>query len=148
MDFNELDSRTAADEGRWMHVIHPATGEPMYDGEGPCEVLCRGSEGREVQREVAKMRAASVALQDAKDESADEQTMAELHDKLAKAVTPFVVGFRNINNGDKPAKAPKDVSWFLDLNMVNGQRGEFSFAEQIARFATRRASFLGASSKS
>lgn len=148
MDFNDFDSRTAADEGRWMHVKHPVSGDLLYDGDAPCEVLCKGAEGREVQKEVAKMRAASVALQDAKEEGADDETMAMLHEKLCKAVTPFVAGFRNINNGAKPAKAPKDVAWFLDLNMMNGRHGERSFAEQIADFATRRASFLGVSSES
>jgi len=148
MDFSQFDSRTASDDGRYMHAKHPATGELLLDGDKPCEVLCRGSEGRDVQTEIAKMRAANVALQDAKEDGADEQTLSVLHKKLVQAVKPLIAGFRNIERGDKPAQAPHDVAWFLDLNMLNGQPGEVSFAEQIAAFSTRRANFLGKSSES
>lgn len=142
MDFNQFDSRAAADEGRDLHLKHPATGEPLFDDGEPCIVIVRGSEGREVQKEMAKLRAAKAA--EAKD---DDQALIDITARLVDATRPLVVGFKNIYREDKPAKVPDDVDWFLGLQMVNGQPGEQSFVEQVTGFATRRANFLGVTSK-
>lgn len=142
MDFSQFDSRSAADEGRDLHIVHPATGEPIYDGKKPCIVVVRGSEGRAVQEEMAKLRSAKV--QDAED---GEDGLTQVHERLVEAARPLIVGFKNIHRGKTAAKAPDDVTWFLGLQMINGHKEEQSFAEQVAAFATRRANFLGAPSK-
>ena len=35
MDFTSFDSRGVADEGRPLHLKHPATGLPLWDDDGP-----------------------------------------------------------------------------------------------------------------
>lgn len=142
MDFSQFDSRAAADQGRDLHLKHPVTGEELFDGDKPCVVVVRGSEGRVVQEEMAKLRSAKV--QDAED---DEDGLAQVHERLVDAARPLVVGFKNVNRGKNEAKAPDDVTWFLGLQMINGQTEEQSFAEQVAAFATKRANFLGVPSK-
>ena len=83
MDFSQFDSRAAADEGRDLHLKHPVTGEDLYDGEKPCIVIVRGSEGRAVQEEMAKLRSAKV--QDAED---GEDGLTQVHDRLVEAAPP------------------------------------------------------------
>lgn len=142
MDFTQFDSRAAADEGRELHLVHPATGDLLYDGDKPCIVIVRGNESRAAQQEMAKIRAAKVA-----DEGDDDQGLEQVHERLIEAVRHLIIGFKNISRGKQKAKAPDDVDWFLNLQMVNGRADERSFAEQVAAFATKRANFLGVPSK-
>lgn len=142
MDFSQFDSRSAADEGRDLHLVHPATGEPLYDGGKPCIVVVRGSEGRAVQEEMAKLRSSKM-----QDEEDDEGGLYQVHERLVEAVRPLIVRFKNVKRGKVMAKVPDDVDWFLGLQMINGQANERSFAEQVAAFATKRANFLGVPSK-
>lgn len=65
MDFSTLVSTGSDSEGSWLHIGHPATGEPLYlqdDGkvvtgetERPCRVLVRSNRAPEV-RAVTKAR--------------------------------------------------------------------------------------------
>jgi len=142
MDFTQYDSRAAAEEGRELHLAHPATGDLLYDGDKPCIVIVRGNESRAAQQEMARIRAAKVA-----DKDDDVSSLEQVHGRLVEAVRPLIVGFANINRGKVKAKAPDDVDWFLNLQMVNGRADERSFAEQVAAFATKRANFLGVPSK-
>jgi len=145
MDFSAFDSRAAAEKGRELHLEHPATAEPIYDGENPCIVIVRGTESREAQAALAKLRKIKMAEGD---EKADEASLEDMHQRLVETATPLVIGFKNINRGDKPAEAPKDVGWFLNLQLINGVEGERSFVEQVVNYATKRSHFLGNGSSS
>lgn len=140
MDFSTFDSRAAAELGRELHIKHPATGEPIYDGDKPCVVIVRGTESRKAQAALSKVRKAKM---DGEEENLSAATIEDMHAKLVETAKPLVVGFKNINRGDEPAKAPKDVDWFLNLQLINGIEGEQSFVEQIVAFATKRSNFLG-----
>jgi hypothetical protein len=140
MDFTAFDSRAAAEKGRDLHIKHPATGELIFDGEKPCIVVVRGTESREAQAALSRLRKMKVAEGD---EKADETTLEDMHQRLVETATPLVVGFRNINRGNKPATAPDDVAWFLNLQLINGVDGEQSFVEQVVSYATKRSNFLG-----
>jgi len=142
MDFTAYDSRAAAETGRDLQLKHPVTGDLMFDGDKPCMVNVIGSESREAQAAIRAVQKAKT-----KSEKDEEQNIENLHKLLVQTATPLVKGFKNIDRGDKPAKAPDDVDWLLNLQLINGQDGEESFVEQIAKFATRRANFLGNGSK-
>jgi hypothetical protein len=144
MDFNRFDSRTAADQGRDLHLRHPVTGEPLSDEGKPCIAIVRGSEGREVQAEMAKLRAAKM---EAEGEDKAATSVDGAHKALVEAARVLIVGFKNVNRGKSPAKVPEDVDWFLNLQMATGRRNELSFAEQVAEFASKRANFLEQPSK-
>ena len=139
MDFTAFDSRAAAEQGRELHLQHPATAEPIFDGDKPCIVIIRGTESREAQAALAKIRKMKVA----EDKEADEASLEDMHGRLVETAMPLVIGFKNINRGDKPAKAPDDVEWFLNLQLINGVDGERSFVEQVVNYATKRSNFLG-----
>ena len=139
MDFTAFDSRAAAEQGRELHLQHPATAEPIFDGEKPCIVIIRGTESREAQAALAKIRKMKVA----DDKEADEASLEDMHGRLVETAIPLVIGFKNIQRGDKPAKAPEDVEWFLNLQLINGIEGERSFVEQVVSYATKRSNFLG-----
>ena len=148
MDFSQFDSRAASDKPGWMHVKDPGTGKPIYelDGKGkpdeskPCRVQVLGIEGKVGQKAVLESQRARM-----KDQREPGQPVAvsEIHMGIVNEIAPLVVGFENINRGDKPAVAPDDVEWFLCLQLISGQRGQQSFAEQVRAFATDRAAILG-----
>lgn len=138
MDFNAFDSVAAAERGAELHLKHPATGEPINDEGEPCVVIVRGAEGDTAQAAIrSALRARAKASEDE-----DAKTLLDVHKALTDAAKPLIMGFKNINRGDKPAGLD-DVDWFLNLNRINGQEGEESFAEQINKFATKRANYLG-----
>lgn len=148
MDFNAFDSRSVADEGRPLHLKHPATGELIWDDGGPadpdqpnegrsrpCIVHVLGTEGRvaqEAYREAAKL-----------DKLRDDATQADYHERICITARKLIVGFENIDRGDRPATA-SDADWFLALNISNPLRGVGrSFAEQVLSFAGDRGEYLG-----
>lgn len=143
MDFNDLDSRKASEKPRALHLKHPGTGKPLYDDEKqkkPCRVLVLGIEGETGQNAILESQRARL-----KDERKPGEpiAVATVHDQIVKEIAPLIVGFENVNRGDKPAVAPADVEWFLNLQIVNGNRAQLSFAEQVRIFATDRAAILG-----
>ena len=139
MDFGKFDSRAAAEQGRDLQLNHPATGDLIFDGDKPCIVVVRGTESREAQKALAKIRSMKMQA----DGKEDEASLEEMHAKLVETAMPLVVGFKNISRGDNAAKAPADIEWLLNLQLINGVDGEKSFVEQVVDFATKRANFLG-----
>lgn len=139
MDFSAFDSRTAADEGRPLHLDHPVTGEKMMDGDRPCIVYVLGIEGRIAQ--VAAKEAAKLPKLDP-----EQATVGEWHDRLCMAAEGLITGFSAIDRGDRLA-TKEDARWFLDLQMANPSQGGAgrSFVEQVLRFSGSRAAYLGES---
>lgn len=148
MDFTAFDSRTVADEGRPLHLRHPATGELLWDDGGPadpenpdegrsrpCIVYVLGTEGRIAQeafREAAKLP-----------KLGEDATQEDYHERLCVTARKLIVGFENVDRGDRPATAA-DTDWFLGLNISNPLRGKGrSFAEQVLAFAGDRGAYLG-----
>ncbi|WYK06454.1 hypothetical protein DWF04_022725 [Cereibacter sphaeroides f. sp. denitrificans] len=142
MDFSQFDSRTAAETPRALHLLHPATGEPLYDGDKPCEVLVIGSESREAQAAIRKAQKAKL-----KGDKGEEKSLEDVHASLVAAALPLIKGFRHVSRGDKAATAA-DAEWFLNLNIITGREEERSFVEQVMGFATLRANYLGNGSPS
>lgn len=148
MDFAKFDSRAASEVPSVLHLRHPATGRLLYDQDKagkddetkPCRVLVLGIEGETGQRAVLESQRARLK-EDRKE--GEVLALASLHDKIVKEMAPLIVGFENVNRGDAPAKAPDDVEWFLRLQLINGNRAQPSFAEQVHAFATDRAKALG-----
>lgn len=139
MDFNDFNLRAASDEGRPYHVLNPATGDPMYDGETPCIVLVRGVEGKATQEALRAIEAIRMTTGEDEKPSIDEID-AGIKSRAAVLLTGFVSG---IDRGDSPAKAPDDVKWFLDLTRINMKYPGLSFAEQIAKASADRGRLLG-----
>tara|TARA_R110000796_G_scaffold14066_3_gene46180 strand:- start:517 stop:1026 length:510 start_codon:yes stop_codon:yes gene_type:complete len=164
MDFNKFDSRAKAEAGSPMQIIDAWTNEPMMDGKKPCRVILRGTASASMQ---AKMRAAQKAAmmsKKAKSKDAEEEArvMEDVHNQMCEAAAPFIMGFENVNNGDRPATAD-DAMWFLSLTFPDmgvkedddGQpvlnkdgdpiyeMSNNPFAKQCSEFASKQANRLG-----
>jgi hypothetical protein len=164
MDFNKFDSRAIAEAGSPMQILDSWTDDPIIDGDKPCRVILRGTASASMQ---AKMRAAQKAAmmskkskgKDAEDEA---RVMEDVHNQMVEAAAPFIIGFENVNKGDKPATAD-DAVWFLNLtfpemgvkedeagNPVLNKDGEATYemknnphAKQCSEFASKQANRLG-----
>lgn len=142
MDFNEFDSVTRANEGAWMVVLSPADGNPIYardpqtgeiDTTKPARVKVLGAEGDVAQQMVNSERA---KLQGSEPENGQK--------KIQDQASRLIVGFENINRGDRPARAPDDNDWFVGLQKVIQRPGVHpSFAEQVRDFSLTRMFELG-----
>lgn len=141
MDFTKLDSRAAAEIGAPLHILHPVTGEPMQDDGKPCRVILRGTESRHAQQVARALNKAKRAAAE-KEGDDDDRALEDMHADLVKMAAPLVVGFENVNRGDKPATA-EDAEWFLGLNLFSSPGNPPSFLEQVMTFAANRANFLG-----
>jgi hypothetical protein len=80
----------------------------------------------------AKQKAAMMSKK-AKGDAADDdeaRVMEDVHMQLCEGAAPFIVGFENVMNGDKPATAD-DAMWFLDLTFPEMGVKEDADGEQI-----------------
>ena len=136
MDFNTQDARAHAEAGSAMQILDPWTGEPMMSGDKPCKVIVRGTASKSVQAAMrAKQKAAMMSkkartLGDKPDDEDEARVMEDVHMQLCEAAAPFIVGFENVLNGDKPATAD-DAMWFLDLTFPEMGVKEDADGEQI-----------------
>ncbi len=108
------------------------------------------------------MQSKKAKKKDGNEEDEEARVMEDVHNQLCEAAAPFIVGFENVNKGDKPATAD-DAMWFLNLtfpemgvkedadgdNVLN-KDGEpvfemtnNPFAKQCSEFASKQANRLG-----
>lgn len=162
MDFNKFDSRSRAEAGAPMQILDPITGEPIMDGDKPCRVIVRGVASKSMQAKLREKQKAAMANKPKEGEEDEARVMDDVHRQLCEGAAPFIVGFENVNKGDKPATVD-DVEWFLDLsfpemgvkvdadgNTITDKDGSpvfemknNPFAKQIGEFAGKQANFLG-----
>lgn len=167
MKFDNFDMRGAAETGQWLTLKQPNVpdGDPITSGKDrPCRVLVRGVASRTVQDQMrARQKARMTAMKGKKAED-EARVMEDIHDDMVEAALPLIVGFENIERGDKPLTAgADDVRWFLDLtfpvmgakrdekdDIVLSDKGdpvfEFKnnpFAKQVSEFAAEQMGALG-----
>jgi len=163
MDFNKFDSRAKAEAGSPMQILDQWTGDAMMDGDKPCEVILRGTASKSMQAKLRAVQKAAMQSKAAKKDDAESEArvMEDVHNQLCEAAAPFIVGFNNVMNGDKPATAD-DAMWFLDLTFpemgVKTENGNpvldadgnptfemtnNPFAKQCSEFASKQANRLG-----
>ncbi|MGB0854239.1 MAG: hypothetical protein ACPGSI_13180 [Pikeienuella sp.] len=167
MDFNKFDSRAQAENGTPMHILDPWSGEPMMDDDKPCRVIVRGTASKSMQNKMRAKAKAALMSRKAKKKNGDEddeeaRVMEDIHLQLCEGAAPFIVGFENVHNGDRPATAD-DAEWFLDMNFPEmdtkkDENGETvldkdgnpvfemsnnPFSKQVGDFAGKQANRLG-----
>ena len=161
MDFNKFDSRKNAEIGAPMDLLDPWTGKQMTSDGKPCRVIVRGTASKTMQALMrAKQKAAMASHKKGKDDEA--RVMEDIHNQLCESAAPFIVGFENGMNGDKPATSD-DAAWFVDLsfpemgtkqdddgNDVLDKDGapiyemkNNPFAKQVGEFAGKQQNHLG-----
>ncbi len=133
MDFNaNYNSREAAETGTPMQIVDPWSGEPVMDGDKPCRVIVRGTASRSMQAKMRAKQKAAMASKKAKGDNTDDEArvMEDVHNQLCEGAAPFIFGFENVMNGDKPATA-EDAMWFLDLTFPEMGVKENADGEQV-----------------
>jgi hypothetical protein len=164
MDFNKFDSRAIAEAGSPMQILDEWTGAEMMDGDKPCRVILRGTASASMQAKMRAVQKAAMMSKKTKGKDAEDEArvMEDIHNQMVDAAAPFIMGFENVNNGDKPATAA-DAKWFLNLTFpemgvkvddegetVLNKDGEpvyemsnNPFAKQCSEFASKQANRLG-----
>jgi len=134
MDFTDLTGSDRHETGTWLHLPHPANGQPLYLTEGnsvtteetdkPCRVLVRGNRSPQIKRvldakaradELHGMRVLRASERDAKQLSADHAKARDAHQRALLVAS--VADWQNIvlKEGDKPAACtPENVLAALD----------------------------------
>ncbi len=162
MDFTQFDNRDRAERGAWLHLVHPVTGEPLYDDDDkdkPCRVLVRGAASPTIQKVMRRKMLEDFERErklskDKIEEQRRVQVMEDTHRRLVEGAAPFVMEFENVQRDGRPATAPDDVEWFLNLvfpvmrAVETGGEMRFElankpFGHQIATFAADAEAWLG-----
>jgi hypothetical protein len=163
MDFTKFDMRAKAEVGSPLHLKDPQTGEPIFDGKKPCIVIVRGVASRSAQEAQRARQKARMAASKGKKGDDEARVMEDIHNELCDTAASFILGFENIEHGDRPLTAePEDIKRFLDLSfpVMGVKRDEAGdpvlkdgepqfemrnnpFAKQIAEFASEQADALG-----
>lgn len=131
MDFSQFNTRSGADEGRFLHLKHLMTGELLYDvvdgKKEPVGITLRGLESELVQEAIQKANRARVSGKDTEEQD-------------AAAAQAMVISFHNITrNGEPLTTSREDVKWFFDQSSKL-VRAALSFAGEPGNFlpATRK----------
>jgi len=159
MDFNKLDSRTAAEKPQRVHLRRQDDGMPISDGDKACVVLVVGSHSRSVQAGILEDARAKLNASKGKKKSKEEQAnaLADVQKTLIEGATRVIRGFENIERDGKPlTTSAEDIAWFLDLNflsvkslMATGENEDEekwlgdSFAQQILKASNDSGAYLG-----
>ena len=126
MDIGNLNSRAAQTEGAFLHLRHPATDLPLWDGEevegNEVGVYVRGKEYPPAQRLARKM--ADRKFKNYKEEEAAGLAYASI----------LISGFKNLSTEGRPLEATDDdKKLFLEMSDA--------FVDQVMEFAQERANF-------
>jgi hypothetical protein len=121
MDFSTLNTRKAAAQGAFLHLLHPGTGKAMFTDAGEAIGLTViGTESDAVRNAVRQ---------------AQRNRVKDATEKGEDFLVSLVTGFHHIvRDGVTLDCTPENVRWILDLSD--------SFGEQILAFASDRANFF------
>ncbi len=124
MDFSKLNTKEGAEQGAFLHLMHPATGLPLQDESGtPIGLMVRGTESKTVQDRLRGLQKAQVKG------AAAEETGLDF-------VCSLVISFVGVEQEGRPLQpVDKDLRWFFSLSD--------SFVEQVIEFAKDRSNFFG-----
>lgn len=152
MDLTNLDTKTSAAKGAWLHLRHPALGHPMYSGPGADErtglltdktkdhqkvrVYVVGTDSPAVK---AQAKAANASAMHASDPEADEQRGLAFVCSLVEKVEG--ISTKDADGTPRPLTASKsDLESFFDQSDA--------LVSQVLNFAQDRANFFDKPAKS
>ena len=124
MDFSQLETKSGADAGRFMHLRYPAgrdddgkhLGALIMDGKEPVGVWLRSVESDEVREVIRKNNGKGTK------------------DADLRILESVIVGFERVANGDKPLTAARaDIEWFIGLSDDYG-RQILEFIQDLGNF--------------
>ena len=129
MDFGQFNTTSGAEEGRFLHLRHLVTGEPLYDEDEDgtrrrVGLTVRGMESKTLRKAINKYRRRSM--------TSSEDVDGEM--EIAKAL---VLSFHNIERDGKPlTTSVEDLTWFFDQSR--------EFVRAVIDFANTSGNFVSA----
>lgn len=116
-----------AQNGAWLHLQHPSTGKPLYEGDDkakPVRVLVRGVDAPDARRKLVEYQAAM-----SKGRAVDSEA------ETAVFVALLVIDWENVEDENGPVactpKAVRDLHGYIEW-----------FGQQVIGFAMDRANFF------
>lgn len=162
MDFGTYNRATRAQEGEWMHVMHPETLRPLYMQDGktptlgeaetdkPCRILVQGVHSPEL-RQMHKVYEDRIALLRAKASRADGQgvirnlqkQMREEEEKHGLAmIAAAIKGWENIVFNGELLPFSDDAKSIIVPDPGQMDCPTEWLAEQVANFSRDRSNFF------
>lgn len=126
MDLNDFTSRDASGT---LHLRHPGTGEPLYDGDTPSEIDVLGSDSptgvRARQRIEDETRRA--AAKDRRKAGAGVSS-AEIDRRVVELLVELTVGWRGLTKDGEPfTYNPDNARWlYTNSPQIKAQVSEFA----------------------
>ena len=127
MDLTQFSPRRAADRPRELHLKHPATGEPLFDGGEPVTITLLGSESRAMRDKVRELERRKLD---------GEEITPELEG--AEKLAALIVGWKGIGLGsdDDLPYSPENAR-----RLAENEHAMW-IVEQIAPFVSARRNFF------
>ena len=120
-DVSQLDTKTGAEEGRFLHLRHVLTNALMFHEGEKVGVTVRGYESPTVKAAAAK---ANALRMDGKDDEADFTILRA-----------NIIAFHNLDRDGRPlTTSDADMRWFFDLSDALNR--------QIVSFAAKPGNFV------
>lgn len=139
-----LNTRSAANEGAWLHLDHPQTGEPLYADEErskPCRIRLLGADSDQFKRLANKLSSERMSKAMSRRGKLTVQMDRVEEDKL-DVLCECTVLCENLAWGDAPVLAEDKQA----LRRMYQDAGWI--ADQVDDFMNERANFLGNGSTS
>lgn len=112
MDLSAFNGRKRAEEGVFVPLCHPYTGEPIGNGEDAPGFLVRGSASRSVQSKLAELQKEAEKASGGDDE---EAVMESLHKTMIDSAMKYIIAPRNIENEGKAVETEAEIRAVLDM---------------------------------
>jgi RNA binding exosome subunit len=117
MDLSKFDSRARAEEGIFVGLKDPYTGEEITHKDGNPGFRVRGTASRSVQSRMAEMsRAAKEAAEKAESDEEARAVMEAMHENLIDQAEKFIISGVNMEiDGKEVGTDPERIRKILDM---------------------------------
>lgn len=112
MDMSAFNTRKHAEEGVFLPLRHPFTGDPIGEGDKAPGFLIRGTAARSVQSRIAEMQKKAEDAAGSEDEQA---VMEALHNSMIETAMRYIIEARNIENDGAKVESDEQIREVLDM---------------------------------
>jgi len=128
MDLANLNTKELGEKGAELHLLHPATEEPLFHNEKPVTIRLAGSDSN-------LFRKANAAIVRRVQGKKGKQTSEEFEAAVTEQLAAVTLGFSNLVFNGEPAVFSKEkaIEIYEEYRWIR---------EQVAEFVANRANFL------
>ncbi|PHR93488.1 MAG: hypothetical protein COA78_32825 [Blastopirellula sp.] len=112
MELSQFNGRKRAEDGIYMRLCDPYSGEPMGDDKDAPGFNVRGIASHTVQGRIAEMQKAAADADDGED---TEAALERLHQNLIDSAMRYIISPVNMTNDGADVKTDDEIRAFLDM---------------------------------